>query len=61
MNIETDNSKWFFGCGHWLARDQEDGSIVREMSATDQSGFSLLPIETYTVTVTTGDRFGAGK
>jgi hypothetical protein len=61
VTIETENSKSFFGCGHWLSRDHEDGAIVREMSATDESGFSILPIETYTISITTGDRFGAGK
>jgi hypothetical protein len=52
--------QWFFLCGKWLDKGQDDGSISREISAADKDGKASLPMVSYKISVTTGDRRGAG-
>ena len=56
----TTNQVYFFPSGHWFAKDEEDGKIVREIAAHSEDKASE-PLVTYTVTVFTGDRRGAGN
>jgi hypothetical protein len=58
-NMDT-NKQWFFLCGRWLAKDEEDGQIERELPASDKDGVASLPLINYKVSVKTGDRPGAG-
>ncbi|XP_063398724.1 lipoxygenase homology domain-containing protein 1-like isoform X1 [Mytilus trossulus] len=53
------NSKYdtTFTCERWLDADEDDGQIVREITAT---GVQLLSTTTYNVYVKTGDESGAG-
>uniref|UniRef100_A0A8C2K356 Lipoxygenase homology domains 1a n=1 Tax=Cyprinus carpio TaxID=7962 RepID=A0A8C2K356_CYPCA len=46
-----------FPCGRWLARDEEDGEILVELSAED---YEDLEENSYEVHVYTGDMLGAG-
>jgi len=57
---EKDGKEWFFLCGRWLAKDEEDGAIEREIVASDKDGQSCLPMTYYKVTTLTGNRRGAG-
>nr|CAB3263471.1 lipoxygenase homology domain-containing protein 1-like [Phallusia mammillata] len=47
-----------FPCGRWLATDEDDGAIVREL--TDEGSPQLLNTTSYHVSVKTGDIRGAG-
>jgi len=58
-DINTAKSSYFL-CGKWLAKNEDDGQIVREISASSQDGVASAPLSTYKVTVLTGDRRGAG-
>ncbi|XP_071795423.1 lipoxygenase homology domain-containing protein 1-like [Asterias amurensis] len=49
-----------FPCNRWLAKDEDDGEIVREMPATGDSIKKPLPLVKYKVGVYTSDKFGAG-
>ena len=35
---EQDDGKYIFLCNRWLARNEDDGQIVRELVPTDSSG-----------------------
>jgi len=48
----------FFLCGRWLAKDEDDGQIVREIAASGQDGVSYTPAITYTIRVFTGNYYG---
>lgn len=52
--------EYYFLCGHWLSKDEEDGTIVRELEASEMDGEASSPLITYRVTTVTGDRRGAG-
>ncbi len=54
------NKQWFFLCGKWLAKDEDDGQIERELSASDKDGTSCAPMSKYLIAVKTGDIRGAG-
>lgn len=47
-------------CGRWLASNEDDGAVVRELQATTVDGDAGSPLVTYRVTTVTGDRRGAG-
>ena len=49
-----------FFCGKWLATDEDDGEIVRELPATGKSIKNPGTVKDYKITVKTGDTFGAG-
>jgi hypothetical protein len=49
------NGQWIFGCNRWLASDEDDGSIVRELVQGDAA--QLIK---YHVCVATGNIRGAG-
>jgi len=57
---EKTEQKWFFLCGKWLATNEEDGAIEREIPTSNENGVASLPLITYKIFVTTGDRRGAG-
>lgn len=46
-----------FTCNRWLAVDEDDGLIVREITL---GGLQLLSTTTYNVTIKTGNVNGAG-
>jgi lipoxygenase homology domain-containing protein 1 len=54
------NQTWFFLCGRWFAKNEDDGQIIREIPASDKDGVSSASLTNYKVTVFTGDRKGAG-
>ncbi len=60
MENEKTQQKWYFNCGKWLAKDEDDRQIERELAASNDPA-GLPPLTTYEVTVITGDRRGAGK
>eukprot|EP01123_Difflugia_compressa_P005057 TRINITY_DN1661_c0_g1_i1.p1 TRINITY_DN1661_c0_g1~~TRINITY_DN1661_c0_g1_i1.p1 ORF type:complete len:960 (-),score=248.52 TRINITY_DN1661_c0_g1_i1:25-2904(-) len=57
---QQSGTKWYFLCGRWLAKDEDDHSIVRELPASNEDGVASAPMVSYKVSVTTGDRRGAG-
>jgi len=57
---EKTEQKWFFLCGKWLAKNEEDGLIEREIPAGTEDGQTTMPMVNYKILVTTGDRRGAG-
>eukprot|EP01121_Diplochlamys_sp_Union-15-3_P013545 TRINITY_DN4215_c0_g1_i1.p1 TRINITY_DN4215_c0_g1~~TRINITY_DN4215_c0_g1_i1.p1 ORF type:complete len:964 (-),score=265.67 TRINITY_DN4215_c0_g1_i1:44-2935(-) len=57
---EKTGEEWFFICGRWLASDEDDGQIVREISSSMEDGQGVLPLLPYRITVSTADRRGAG-
>ena len=59
VNMAT-SEKYYFLCGRWLASSEEDGKIVRELTARDADGESCLETKQYGITISTGDRDGAG-
>jgi hypothetical protein len=52
--------EWYFLCGKWLDKGEDDGKIERELVASEQDGVASKPLTRYSVSVTTGDRRGAG-
>jgi hypothetical protein len=48
--------KWFFPCGKWLATDEDDKKISREIAAVKEDSSTYLPLVKYKITVLTGDR-----
>ena len=50
-----DNKETFFLCGKWLAKDEDDKKIERELPASDKDGQASLPLVTYTISVVTGN------
>ena len=55
----TDTSYEFF-CGKWLATDEDDGEIVRELPATSTHLKSPGTVKDYKIIVKTGSSFGSG-
>jgi len=51
---------WFFPCGQWLADDEGDKQISREIAAVKNDSSTYSPLITYKIEVFTGDRSGAG-
>lgn len=60
MENMTTNEKYLFMCNRWLADDEEDGSIVRELPAKGPSIKNPLSLDKYLVQVYTGSRSMAG-
>ena len=58
---EKDQQKYYFLCGRWLADNEEDGLIEREIGASGEDGVTYEPETRYKISVFTGDRRGAGK
>jgi hypothetical protein len=58
-NLAT-HVQYYFLCGKWLDKSQDDKQIIREIPASNKDGVSSLPLSTYKVEVTTGNRRGAG-
>lgn len=54
---EDNTKEYVFPCNRWLAKDEDDGLIVRELPL---GGTSLLNTTSYLVSVRTGDVRGAG-
>ncbi len=54
------NSDTYFLCGRWLAKDEDDKAIVRELPASDKDGVVVAPLTAYKIAVATGNRRGAG-
>ncbi|KAI8493666.1 Lipoxygenase y domain-containing protein 1, partial [Branchiostoma belcheri] len=58
------NKVYLFVVNRWLAKDEDDKKIVRELVPTDEAGKPLedniLQENEYVVRVYTGDKFGAG-
>jgi len=52
--------RWFFPCGKWLADDEDDKQISREIIAVKDDSDTYNPLITYKIEVLTGDRSGAG-
>ncbi|KAH3714459.1 lipoxygenase-like protein [Pelomyxa schiedti] len=57
---EESGSTWYFLCGKWLSKHEEDKLIERELDALTADGVASLPLMRYRVTTVTGDRRGAG-
>jgi len=55
----TDITYEFF-CGKWLATDEDDGEIVRELPATGNNIKSPGSVKDYKAVVKTGSAFGSG-
>ncbi|XP_062503862.1 lipoxygenase homology domain-containing protein 1-like isoform X2 [Corticium candelabrum] len=49
----------YFNCGQWLARDEGDGEIKRDIAASDEPTVTPAAVR-YTVKTQTGDKRGAG-
>jgi len=54
------HKKWWFLCGKWFDKDEDDKQIVRDIVASTEDGTACLPLLLYTVQVTTGNLRGAG-
>eukprot|EP01118_Nematostelium_gracile_P009375 TRINITY_DN3151_c0_g1_i3.p1 TRINITY_DN3151_c0_g1~~TRINITY_DN3151_c0_g1_i3.p1 ORF type:complete len:513 (-),score=190.16 TRINITY_DN3151_c0_g1_i3:51-1589(-) len=52
--------KFYFICNRWLASDEDDKQIVREIPAQAEDGPAAAPLPSYQIQVVTGDRKGAG-
>ncbi|XP_071500737.1 lipoxygenase homology domain-containing protein 1-like [Diadema antillarum] len=60
MESVSSGKTYVFPCQRWLARDEDDGEIIRELPATGDTIKKPLPVVKYQVSVHTGDKFGAG-
>lgn len=49
VHSEKDNRDYYFPCGKWLATDEGDKRIERELAAADKAGKTYLPEVTYKV------------
>ncbi|KAL3842214.1 hypothetical protein ACJMK2_020253, partial [Sinanodonta woodiana] len=61
--IEMENDKkerYTFPCNRWLAKDEDDGSCVRELPATGPGIKKPLTVDKYLVQVHTGKKLSAG-
>jgi hypothetical protein len=56
----SNTKQYFFLCGRWLAKNEDDGKIEREIPASNKDGQTYAPMVSYRVTTITGDRRGAG-
>jgi len=55
-----ENKEYFFLAGRWLAKDELDGAIEIEIPGSSEDGVAGTPLTTYKISVSTGDRPGAG-
>jgi hypothetical protein len=59
--VETGTGeKYYFPCGKWLADDEgdeNDRTLMRELSAVKEDSTTYLPLAHYKITVITGDRY----
>lgn len=53
---ESDEKKWYFLCGRWLSKSEDDGQITREIPASGEDGKTYDPLVTYKITVVTGNK-----
>ncbi|XP_070566658.1 lipoxygenase homology domain-containing protein 1-like isoform X2 [Ptychodera flava] len=60
MENMTTKKKYAFNCERWLARDEDDGSCIRELPAEGETIKKPQPVTKYIVRVFTGDKFNAG-
>ncbi|KAL4225451.1 Lipoxygenase y domain-containing protein 1 [Mactra antiquata] len=60
MENMTSGEKYIFECNRWLADDEDDGSIVRELPAKGPGIKKPLPLDKYNVQVYTGSKSMAG-
>nr|XP_014342376.1 PREDICTED: oxygen-regulated protein 1 [Latimeria chalumnae] len=58
QNLFT-RSVFYFSVHRWLARDEDDGEICRELPVF-QPGYPVLPVTAYEVHTVTGDLWNAG-
>jgi hypothetical protein len=54
VESEKTQEKWFFNCGKWLAKGEDDGLIERELPA-EKEGADPIPILSYKVSAITGN------
>ena len=47
-------NKWYFLCGRWFSKHEDDGQIEREIPASNEDGIACLPMVRYKILVTTG-------
>jgi hypothetical protein len=55
INEETTNTEAFFLHGRWLAKDEDDGEIEREIPASNKDGQTYAPLTYYKITTVTGN------
>jgi hypothetical protein len=60
VKSESLKKDWYFMCGKWLSTGEDDGLIERDLFPQEKDGVASAPLVTYKVSVTTGDRPGAG-
>jgi len=53
---ESDGKKWFFLCGRWLSKGEDDGAIIRDIPASGEDGKTYAPLANYKISVITGDK-----
>lgn len=58
-NLDT-KERYYFICKRWLAKDEDDGEIVRELPAEGDSIKKPLSLVKYIVEVHTGNKSGGG-
>ncbi|GFN87704.1 fibronectin type iii domain-containing protein 1 [Plakobranchus ocellatus] len=58
-DLKNPQWKYFFPCGQWLARDEGDGEICRDLIG-NRDPLAIRKLTKYKVTVYTGDKSGAG-
>lgn len=56
---EREDRKFYFPCNQWLAKDEGDGQIIRQLTATSDSSAAFEGYQ-YLVHTYTGDTRGAG-
>ena len=63
-HIEAENmftkERYIFPCNRWLATDEDDHQIIRELPAEGPNIKKPLPLAQYQIEVMTGDKRGAG-
>lgn len=58
VKIESGKGEaWYFPCGRWLAKDEDDNQISREIAAVKEDSQTYIPLTMYKVSVTTGMAF----
>ena len=62
VKSESLKKDWYFLCGKWFSNDKskDGGQIERELLPAEADGQASAPLVSYKVSVTTGDRPGAG-
>jgi len=56
----NDGEHWYFPYGQWLADNEGDKQISREINAIKEDISTYSPLISYSIDVLTGDRSGAG-